>query len=50
MPRSRAVPLGIGQQPRLADTRLASKHERLAARRDLVQNRRQKPLFLVATH
>jgi hypothetical protein len=28
---------GFSEQPRLADTRLAAKHERLAACRDLVQ-------------
>jgi hypothetical protein len=32
-------PRGLGQQPRLADPGLAAKHERLAARRDLVEER-----------
>jgi hypothetical protein len=39
---------GLRQQPRLADARLAAKHERLAAGRHLVQERSQKPLFLGA--
>lgn len=47
LPRS---PRGGRQQPRLADTRLAAKHERLAARRDFIQDRPQETLFLVATH
>ena len=35
LPRS---PRGVRQEPRLADTRLAAKHERLATSRDLVQH------------
>ena len=41
--------LALGQQTRLADPGLAAQHERLASRGNLVQKRRQKPLFLVAT-
>ena len=40
---------GLSEQTRLADARLAAEHERLAPRRDLVQQRRQEPLFVCAT-
>ena len=42
-------PLGLGEQTRLADAGLAVKHERLAARGNVVQERRQEALFLEAT-
>ena len=42
--------LGLGEQPRLADTGLAVKHERLAADGNVVQDRRQEPLLLEPTY
>ena len=48
-PPSRS-PGGVRQQPRLADTRVAANHQRLAARRDLVQHRVQECLLVPATN
>ena len=39
---------GLGKQARLPDARLAAEHERLATRRDLVQERGQEPLLVHA--
>jgi hypothetical protein len=41
--------LGLGQQTRLADAGLAAKDERVTARGNVVQERRQETLFLEAT-
>jgi hypothetical protein len=40
---------GLDEQTRLSDTQLAAKHECLATCCDLVQQRRQEPLFVCAT-
>ena len=40
----------VRNQPRLADTRLATEQQRLAAHRDVVQHRRQETLLLLATY
>jgi hypothetical protein len=40
---------GLGQQTRLADSRLTSKHERAATQQDFVQDRFEKALLTIAT-
>jgi len=50
MPRSRAVRAVADSSRDLPDTRLAAKHERLTARRYLVQEGRQQVQFLGSTH